>query len=463
MSQRRKFLGTLAAAGAGLVLPGCGGGGGEGGDVLTSVLSNVRRLPVVPDTGANGSLGRVVVVGGGMSGASMAKYLRLWGGTGVGVTLVEREPSYTTNISSNLVLNGSRGISDLIFKYDRLRAYGVDVRSGEVADIAHNPSLGGSVSVRLGSGSNVNLPYDRLVLAPGIDFDVVPGLETEAAQARVPHAWKAGVQTLILRDQLSAMRPGGTFILSIPPTPFRAATAPYERACVVADYLRRNNPTAKVLVLDANPTFAGGAATFGAAFSGLFAGIISYVPNAQVTAINAAVSPIQITATIGGVTGQLLLGDVVNVIPRQKAGRIVTDSGLGLANANGGRFAAVNVLSYESTAVPRIHVVGDSSSAAPQPKAGHMGNQQGKVGADAIVRLFSGQALDPAPATATVGFSPITAETAAWFTTVYQAAVGANGVATMVGRPAGESAKPTDKNFERLFKWFGELHADTLG
>ena len=117
---------------------------------------------------------------------------------------------------------------------------------------------------------------------------------------------------------------------------------------------------------------------------------------------------------------------------------------------------------YEFTAVPRIHVVGDFWSTAPQPKAGHMGNQQGKLGTDAIVRLLSDQPLDPAPATDTVEFSPIIADTAAWFTTVFHVAVGANGVAAMVGRPAGESASPTDENFERLFKWFAELHADTL-
>ena len=457
MKQRREFLGSLVAAGLTVTLPGCGGGGSDGGATALPEARDSRR-PVVPATGTDGSMGRVVVVGGGMAGAAMAKYLRIWGGTGVHVTLVEREASYTTNITSNLVLNGSRSISDLVFQYDTLRGYGVDVRTGVVTAIA--PGVNGG-SVLLGGAS---LPYDRLVLAPGIDFDVVPGLESVAAQARVPHAWKAGVQTTTLRDQLRAMRAGGTFVISIPLTPFRAATAPYERACIVADFLQRINPSAKVLVLDANANFAGGASTFGAAFSGPFAGIISHVRNAEVTAVNASATPIQITATVNGVAGQVFQADVANVIPRQKAGRIVTDSGLGLANANGGRFAAVNVLSYESTAVPRIHVVGDSSSTAPQPKAGHMGNQQGKVGADAIVRLLQGQPLDPSPATATVGFSPITSRTAAWFTTVFQATTAASGAAVvMAATSTGESPKPTDKNFERLFKWFGELHADTLG
>lgn len=463
MNQRREFLGALAAAGLGLALPGYGGGGGSG-DGTALLLSDTSRLPVVPDTGANGSIGRVVVVGGGMSGAAMAKYLRLWGGTGVGVTLVERESSYTTNISSNLVLNGSRQISDLVFQYDRLRGYGVDVRTGNVTGITHSPTTGGSISLA-GGGS---LPYNRLVLAPGIDFDVIPGLESPTAQARVTHAWKAGVQTTTLRDQLRAMPPGGTFIISIPLVPFRAATAPYERACIVADFFRRNNPTAKILVLDANANFAGGAATFGAAFTGLFSGIITRIPSAPVIAIDASMTLIKVTATvtssIGVVSQEVFSGDVVNAIPRQKAGGIVSTVP-GLANANGGRFAGVNVLSYESTAVPRIHVVGDSCSSAPQPKAGHMGNQQGKIGADAIVRLLQGQPLDESPATATVGFSPITADTASWFTTVFQARppLVAGGPFTMVASsPAGEAASPTDKNFENLFKWFGELHADTL-
>lgn len=447
MKQRREFLGALGAAGLGAILPGCGGGGGDPTALLDS---NARRQAVVPNTGANGSVGRVVVVGGGMSGASMAKYLRLWGGTGVGVTLVEREASYTTNISSNLVLNGSRQIADLVFQFDRLRGFGVDVRTGDVTAVTPS-ATGGTISV-----GGTTLPYDRLVLAAGIDFDVIPGLESAAAQARVTHAWKAGVQTETLRDQLSAMRAGGTFIISIPLAPFRAATAPYERACIVADLFKRTNPTAKILILDANAAIAGGARTFTAAFNGPFQGMIEYVPNAPVTAIDASVTPIKVTASVSGVS-QVFTGDVVNAIPRNRAGRIVT-SVPSLANANAGRFAAVNVLSYESTAVPRIHVVGDSCASAPQPKAGHMGNQQGKVGADAIVRLLRGQALDTTPATATVGFSPITASTASWFTTVFQAQGSA-----MVATSTGEAANPTDKNFERLFKWFGELHADTLG
>ncbi len=463
MNQRREFLGALAAASLGLTLPGCGGGGS--GDVTSQLLSS--RLPVVPNTGPNGSIGRVVVVGGGMSGAAMAKYLRLWGGTGVGVTLVERESSYTTNISSNLVLNGSRQISDLVFQYDGLRGYGVDVRTGDVTAITPS-AAGGSISLVGGT----SLPYDRLVLAPGIDFDVIPGLESPAAQARVTHAWKAGLQTTTLRDQLRNMPQGGTFIISIPLTPFRAATAPYERACIVADFFRRNNPTAKILVLDANAAFAGGGATFGAAFTGLFSGIITRTPSALVTAIDASVSPIRVTAsvTIGTTTApQVFSGDVVNAIPRQKAGGIVTGSGLGLVPPLG-RFAPVNVLSYESTLVPGIHVVGDSCSAVlgdplgalRLPKAGHMGNQQGKIGADAIVRLLQRQPLDPLPATATVAFSPITADTASWFTTVYRAQANAGGPFTMASTATGEAASPTDKNFENLFKWFGELHADTL-
>jgi sulfide dehydrogenase [flavocytochrome c] flavoprotein chain len=462
MNQRRELLGALAATTLSLTLPGCGGGGGDGtGDNKSQLESLKTQRPVVPNTGANGSIGQVVVVGGGMAGASMAKYLRLWGGTGVGVTLVERAASYTTNISSNLVLNGSRQISDLVFQYDRLRRYGIDVRTGDVTGITPS-GTGGSVSV-----GGVSLPYSRLVLAPGIDFDVIPGLESPAAQARVTHAWKAGVQTITLRDQLHAMRPGGTFIISIPPTPFRAGTAPYERACIVADFFRRNNPTAKILVLDANANFAGGATTFGAAFTGPYAGIITRIPSAPVIAIDASVTPIRVTATINGAS-QVFTGDVVNAIPRQKAGGIVTGSGLNLTA--GGRFAPVDVLSYESTVVPRIHVVGDSCSAVVGdplgalrlPKAGHMGNQQGKIGADAIVRLLQGQPLDPLPATATVGISPITADTASWFTTVYRAQANAGGPFTMASTATGEAASPTDKNFENLFKWYGELHADTL-
>ena len=184
----------------------------------------------------NSTTGRVVVIGGGMAGLAAAKYLKVWGGSGVQVTLIERNPSYTSNILSNLVLTGQRTLSSLVYSYATVKQnYGVDIRQGTVVGI--DPV---SKKVTLADGST--LAYDRLIVAPGVVFDVLPGLESDAARSRVVHAWQAGPETTTLRNQLLAMPAGGTFVMTIPASPYRCPPGPYERACVVADWLKRNKP-----------------------------------------------------------------------------------------------------------------------------------------------------------------------------------------------------------------------------
>ena len=179
----------------------------------------------------------------GVAGATAAKYLRLWGGAGVQVTLIERDPQYYTCILSNLILNGSRALSNQTFTYTRLtRNYGVNVVQGDVFGI--DP-----ITQRVRTLDGREFPYDKVIVAPGVDFATIPGLESPEAQAAVLHAWKAGPQTLALRDQIRALPAGGLFVITIPQPPFRATAAPYDRACIVADYLERNKPGSKVLVL----------------------------------------------------------------------------------------------------------------------------------------------------------------------------------------------------------------------
>ena len=220
-----------------------------------------------------------------MGGASVAKYLRAWGGANVEVTLIEKELRYTSNILSNLVLTGAVGMTSLYFDYAKLKAnYGVKVVQGEVTAVD-------TVTKRvhyLVAGRSAFVDYDRLVIAPGIDFLYPPGLAgNPAAQNEIVHAWKAGPQTEKLRSQLLAMPTGGRFVMTIPPKPYRCPPGPYERACVVADWVKKNKGSAaRVTVLDANPDITAEVHTFTQAFYGTHAGVIDYRRNETVLSVD---------------------------------------------------------------------------------------------------------------------------------------------------------------------------------
>ncbi|QJW85022.1 NAD(P)/FAD-dependent oxidoreductase [Ramlibacter terrae] len=239
---RRRLL-QLAATGAlGALLPLTGSGrerdDEDEGDGKPTTFALARTGPK----------GHVVVVGGGMAGATAAKYLRLWGGAGLKVTLVEAEAAYTSNIMSNLVLNGSRSIGSLQYTHADLEAkYGVVRRRAALTGIS-------VADRRIALSDGSSLAYDRLVPAPGIEFEEAYGLTERDYAGKTPHAWRAGPQTELLRRQLAGMRAGGTFVMTIPRAPYRCPPGPYERACVVADFLsRQKGAGAKVVVLDENP------------------------------------------------------------------------------------------------------------------------------------------------------------------------------------------------------------------
>ncbi|MBN8489722.1 MAG: FAD-dependent oxidoreductase [Burkholderiales bacterium] len=384
---------------------------------------------------------RVIVIGGGMAGATLAKYLRKWG-PNLQVTLIDRNARYTSCIMSSLVLSGQRKLSSLQYDYAALKQkYGVTVRTDEV--LAVDPV---ARSVTLGSGKV--LRAERIVLAPGVEFDPVPGLSNPDA---MPHAWKAGPQTTLLRQQLLAMQPGGTVVLTIPKVPYRCPPGPYERACLLADWLKTKKPGSRLLVLDANADFVTEKDNFSSAFFDLHGDVIEYRTNTEVLSADAATMTLQ-TST-GPVQGQ-----VINLIPRQRCGSIVTSAGL--ANATEGRFAGVNVLNYESTAAAGIHVIGDSS-ATTQPKAGHIANQEAKVCADAIVRAFAGEQPDPAPVTNSACFSTITMSKASWLHAGFQYNP-ATGQMTGVPNASGASIGWNADNFDQMNDWFRALMADTF-
>ena len=384
---------------------------------------------------------RVIVLGGGMGGATVAKYLRLWGDA-VDVTLVDRNPSYTSCIMSSLVLTGQRSMSSLSFGYDHLRLrYGVRTVFGEA--VAIDP-----VACRVTLQGGTVLQGDRLVLAPGIAFDDVPGLTQPDA---MPHAWKAGPQTSLLARQLAAMPTDGVAVLTIPAVPYRCPPGPYERACLIADWMRVRKPRAKLIVLDANPDFVTEKDNFSRAFFDLHGRVIEY-------RTNVAIDSVDPTGKTLFTNGGPVRGDVVNLIPRQRAPKLLADAGL--LNATGGRFAAVDVLSYASTAAPSTHVIGDAS-ATTQPKAGHLANQEAKVCADALSRLFAGGSPDPAPVTHSACYSTITMTQASWLHALFQYDVGSASMQP-VAAATGASSGWNGDHFEDMGTWFTALMADTF-
>jgi sulfite dehydrogenase len=246
----------------------------------------------------------------------------------------------------------------------------------------------GKRTVRLADGQT--LAYDRLVVAPGVDFiyDELPGLKDPAAQERILHSWKAGPQTLALRKQLEAMRDGGVYALCMPKSPYRCPPGPYERACQVAFYFKNHKPRSKVLILDANEDVQSKKGLFMAAWNGPYKGIVEYRPNSELVDVDAR-------GTTARLQFESVKADVLNVVPPNRAGDIARQAGLITAN---NRWCGVNWQTMESLAVPNIHVLGDSTLSAPaMPKSGHMANQHGKVAADAIVALMTGRPVNPEP------------------------------------------------------------------
>ena len=332
-----------------------------------------------------GAGGKVVVVGGGYGGATAAKYIRLWSGGQVEVTLIEPNEAFVSCPLSNLVLGGSKQMADITTPYDNLaRRHGVKIVKDRVAAIDADKR-----QVRLASSGA--LPYDRLVLSPGVDFmwDQLPGMNQPGAQDKVQHAWKAGPQTVALRKQLEAMPDGGVYALAIPLAPYRCPPGPYERACQVAHYFKQAKPKSKVLILDANDDVTSKGALFKKAWADRYPGLIEYRPKHQLVDVDAA------SGTLKFDFNDDVKAQVLNVLPPMRAGDVAHNAGLTTANQ---RWCEVDWLTMESKAAKNIHILGDALQIAPaMPKSGHMANQHGKVAAAAIVALLAGRAPNPLP------------------------------------------------------------------
>ena len=317
---------------------------------------------------------RVVVIGGGYGGATCARYLRHFD-PDLHVTLVEAMPRYYTCPFSNAVLGGLRAAESITVGYDELKnRYGINVIQGR-ADALHPEKR----IVTLADGTA--LPYQRLVISPGISFlwnHIFAGYD-EAASLLMPHAWHGGEQLLLLKHQLAAMRPGGVFAIVVPGTPFRCPPGPYERASLAAYYLQQTNPRAKVLLLDANEHFSKHD-LFEEAWEARYPGMIERIP-ISAGGLVSAVDPKRMTlhAEAGA-----FRADVANVIPFQQAGKLAVDHGL--VDETG--WCPVDHHTFASTLVPDIHVLGDSCLAGSMPKSASAANSQAKVCSLAIVSLL---------------------------------------------------------------------------
>ena len=334
---------------------------------------------------SSGAGGHVVVVGGGYGGATAAKYIRMWSDGKVNVTLVEPNDAFVSCPISNLVLGGSKQMADITTPYDNLaRRHGVKIIKDRAVAIDADKR-----QVRLAGGTT--LSYDRLVLSPGIDFmpDALPGLKKPGAQDRVLHSWKAGAQTVALRQQLEAMPDGGVYALAIPLAPYRCPPGPYERACQVAHYFSKAKPKSKVLILDANDDVTSKGPLFKKAWADRYKGIIEYRPKHALADVDAA------TGTLKFEFNDDIKAQVLNVIPPMRAGDVAHNAGLTTANK---RWCDVDWLTMESKAAKNVHILGDALQIAPaMPKSGHMANQHGKVAAAAIVALLSGRQPNALP------------------------------------------------------------------
>jgi sulfide dehydrogenase [flavocytochrome c] flavoprotein chain len=322
---------------------------------------------------------RIVVIGGGFGGASCARALKRLNST-LQVTLVEPNRIFTACPFSNEVIAGLRELQSQQFTYDRIAAEGVTVIAQAATGI--DPA---TRSVGLADGTM--LGYERLVLAPGIDlrFDALPGYD-EAASDTMPHAWKAGEQTALLRRQLEAMADGGTVVLAVPANPSRCPPAPYERASLIAHYLKANKPRSKVLILDAKDAFSQ-QRLFENAWKELYPGIIERIALSQggrVVSVDPATSTI--VTDFGNYRAQ-----VANVIPPQKAGRIAEIGGA--ADHTG--WCPIDPLTFASKLVPDVHVIGDACIAGGIPKSASAANAEAKACAATIAAQLAGKTLVP--------------------------------------------------------------------
>ncbi|MCE8553758.1 FAD-dependent oxidoreductase [Ruegeria pomeroyi] len=416
---RRTFLGTGVAAAAAL------------------------QAPVVLGAGKP----RVVVVGGGAGGATAARYIAKGAAGAIDVTLVEPTRSYYTCFFSNLYIGGFRELSSIAHSYGKLASeYGINV--------VHDWAVGIDRDARTVSlaGGGV-LPYDRLILSPGIDFvdGAVEGWDV-SAQNKMPHAYKAGSQSELLKAQIEAMPEGGTFAMVAPPNPFRCPPGPYERVSMVAHVLKQKNPTAKIIVADPKPKFSK-MALFQEGWNTHYLGMVDWI-GPDFGGGDVSVDPEAMTVTIDGEETKV---DVCNVIPAMKAGRICEIAGI-----NEGNWAPVIGHTMQSRMDENIHVLGDATNQGDMPKSGFSANSQAKVAAMAVRAALTDSKMFPAKFSNTC-WSLIGTDDGVKVGATYEATD--EKIAKVDGfiSATGESAELRQATYEESIGWYAGITSDMFG
>lgn len=388
---------------------------------------------------------KVVVIGGGFAGATAARYLAMWDPT-LDITLVEQNAQFISCPQSNMVLSDSRQLTQLTRNYRSISLEGnLKFRQARVEAIDIERQ-----KVFLASGDRLN--YDRLIIAPGIElvYDNLPMLASNESQQQIPHAWKAGPQTELLRRQIGAMPTGGTVVMTVPMAPYRCPPGPYERACQIALYLKRHNPTAKLIILDANPNITSKKDFFLAAWQQLYPGLIEYIPTSGIDSVDVANRSIETFF-------DRYQADVLNVIPPQRAGKMAEMAGV--INVDE-RWCDVDYLTYESTAVPNVHVIGDAVS-AKVPKSAHIANQQAKVCAAAVISLFKQHSPEQMPVFSNTCYSFIDDKQAGHVAAVYRYDAESRDMLPMPG--GGVSLQGSELEGRYAEAWAQNIWVDMLG
>lgn len=399
----------------------------------------------VPAVAGTGPKARVVVVGGGYGGTIAAKYIKLMD-PGIRVVLIEKNPEYVSCPLSNEALSGERDLESLTFGYKGLSRHGVNIYQGEVTEVD-------AVKRHVRTSDGKLFRYDRLVVAPGVDFRYgsIEGYD-EAATGTMPHAWKAGPQTALLRRQLVAMPDGGVVYIVAPPNPFRCPPGPYERAAQIAHYFKQHKPRSKVIILDAKDKFSK-MGLFQQGWKQHYGDMIEWVSGANGGIVEAV-----------DVKGRRLIGqvdeyraDVANVIPAQKAGRIAVNAGL----TDDKGWCPVDQKTFESSIHKDIHVIGDSCMAGKMPKSGYAANSQGKVCAQAIVAAINGLPI-PEPSYVNTCYSIVAPGHGISVAAVYQLSdegivgvPGAGGLSPMDATPAQRAQEA-----RHALSWFKNITGD---
>lgn len=395
---------------------------------------------------ALGATRKVVVIGGGAGGTIAAKYIQK-ADASIEVTLIESNKTYNTCFMSNEVIGGGRKIESLNHSYEGLKKHGVSVVHSKATaiDIDNNNVL---------TSDGTKFDYDRLVVAPGISLktEEIEGYDDDAALA-MPHAWKAGAQTSLLRKQLEEMNDGGLVVVAPPANPFRCPPGPYERVCQIAHYLKHHKPKSKILVLDAKDKFSK-QGLFMQGWKARYDGMIEWVPG---TDTGGGVTSVDAKNMVVSTDFDDFKADVANLIPPQQAGKIAQSSGL--SNKSG--WCPVNLRTFESKIHEGIHVIGDASIATGMPKSGFAANSQAKICAAAIVASLNETEMAE-PSYVNTCYSLVAPDYGISIAAVYRLAKDQSKIASVSGgvTPSDASAETLRREVQYAYSWYDNIVAD---